>query len=322
MRDNARYFNSLKSTDEFLQGIFDTLASIGQLENTIIVGSSDHGEDPFKSNYVRLSALNSNILHTTSYIYYPENLRRGTDIGQRLRANTQQLVHTLDMFPTIQSILHGGYDYWANKEHTGCATGIDLTAVDIPDDRVTISQNLASSLGYRGEPPRYWAIETKDNALYYRLARASRRDLKQAKDSTHVLTFDECTKNRSNLCSKLFREGDKVYFRQVVQSLLSSTLVEEQVKNSELVTFFAHMVDLVKEGEGDEIAEDDSDTEQYNLIQQSSINKVDVTAQSGLVEEVEMAQPAAMKKLNKADLRIKARKEQRREEKRRMKLQG
>jgi hypothetical protein len=43
------------------------------------------------------------------------------------------------------------------------------------------------------------------------------------------------------------------------------------------------MVDLVKEGEGDEIAEDDSDTEQYNLIQQSSINKVDVTAQSGLV---------------------------------------
>ena len=226
------------------------------------------------------------------------------------------------MFPTIQSILHGGYDYWANKEHTGCATGIDLTAVDIPDDRVTISQNLASSLGYRGEPPRYWAIETKDNALYYRLARASRRDLKQAKDSTHVLTFDECTKNRRNLCSKLFREGDKVYFRQVVQSLLSSTLVEEQVKNSELVTFFAHMVDLVKEGEGDEIAEDDSDTEQYNLIQQSSINKVDVTAQSGLVEEVEMAQPAAMKKLNKADLRIKARKEQRREEKRRMKLQG
>ena len=113
-----------------------------------------------------------------------------------------------------------------------------------------------------------------------------------------------------------------MYFRQVVQSLLSSTLVEEQVKNSELVTFFAHMVDLVKEGEGDEIAEDDSDTEQYNLIQQSSINKVDVTAQSGLVEEVEMAQPAAMKKLNKADLRIKARKEQRREEKRRMKLQG
>ena len=225
------------------------------------------------------------------------------------------------MFPTIQSILHGGYDYWANKEHTGCATGIDLTAVDIPDDRVTISQNLASSLGFRGEPPRYWAIETKDNALYYRLARASRRDLKQAKDSTHVLTFDECTKNRRNLCSKLFREGDKVYFRQVVQSLLSSTLVEEQVKNSELVTFFADMVDLVKEGEADEIAADDSDTEQYNLIQQS-INKVDVIGLSGLVEQVEMAQPAATKKLNKADLRIKARKEQRREEKRRMKLQG
>jgi len=168
------------------------------------------------------------------------------------------------MFPTIQSILHGGYDYWANKEHAGCATGIDLTAVDIPDDRVTISQNLASSLGFRGEPPRYWAIETKDNALYYRLARASRRDLKQAKDSTHVLTFDECTKNRRNLCSKLFREGDKVYFRQVVQSLMSSTLVESQVKNSELVTFFA---DMIKD-EDEFLEEDDSDMEQYNLIKQ------------------------------------------------------
>ena len=112
-----------------------------------------------------------------------------------------------------------------------------------------------------------------------------------------------------------------MYFRQVVQSLLSSTLVEEQVKSSELVTFFAHMVDLVKEGEADEIAADDSDTEQYNLIQQS-INKVDVIGLSGLVEQVEMAQPAATKKLNKADLRIKARKDKRREEKRRMKLQG
>ena len=253
-----------------MQGIFDTLASIGQLENTIIVGSSDHGEDPFKSNYVRLSALNSNILHATSYIYYPENLRRDIDIGQRLRANTQQLVHTLDMFPTIQSILHGGYDYWANKEHAGCATGVDLTAVDIPDDRVTISQNLASSLGVRrGEPPRYWALETKDNALYYRLGRSVMKNLRQGNDDAYVLIFGICTKHYKNMCSEELSEADKVHFRQVLQSLMSSTLVEDEVKNSELVTFFH---DMIKDEE-EFLEEDDSDMEQYDLIKQMTSNE-------------------------------------------------
>jgi len=43
-----RYFDSLKTTDDFLKGLFDILARTGRLENTIIVGSGDHGEDPFK----------------------------------------------------------------------------------------------------------------------------------------------------------------------------------------------------------------------------------------------------------------------------------
>lgn len=49
-RDNGEeaYYRSLSATDNFLKSLFEVLSNNGQLENTVIVGSGDHGEDPLR----------------------------------------------------------------------------------------------------------------------------------------------------------------------------------------------------------------------------------------------------------------------------------
>ena len=68
----------------------------------------------------------------------------GSSVETILRRNTQQLTSTLDLYPTIQNILHGNGRY-ANVADTGtargCVTEVDLKSIDIPEpeDRVTVS---------------------------------------------------------------------------------------------------------------------------------------------------------------------------------------
>ena len=143
-----RYYDSMLTLDEFIKGIFDILERTGRLDNTIIVGLGDHGEDPFKKAYVRLGALNSNLLHAGSYIYYPSSIMPDQSVGEVLRHNTQKMTYTQDMYPTIQSILNGSgrnnVDHlYKDYFHDGCITGVDLTTVEIPDDRVVISWNVS-----------------------------------------------------------------------------------------------------------------------------------------------------------------------------------
>ena len=221
------------------------------MENTIIIGSGDHGEDPFKDSYVRVAALNSNVLHTASYIYYPQHLMPNPSMAERLRKNTQKMTHILDMYPTIQGIINGGnYDV---LQHTpdGCITGVDLTSVDIPEDRVTISINLASSNSVensRNSVPwqaRLWALSTTDSkgrelTLYHRRHKFKHPNLKQGTDNFYILEFGECTRNisNSNLCMQDINEEYKEIFRRAIQWLKHTPFYHDGVKNSELVEHF------------------------------------------------------------------------------------
>ena len=106
-----------------------------------MTGAGDHGDDPFKEKvYVRLSALNSNVLHSGAYIYYPKHLMKEKNVAGRLRRNSKQLTHTLDFYSTLKGILHGSYNHLTN-ENEGCIAGVDLTSVDIPEDRAVIAAN-------------------------------------------------------------------------------------------------------------------------------------------------------------------------------------
>jgi len=258
-----RYFDSLATTDEFLETLFDILARTGHLENTIVVGSGDHGEDPFKAKYVRLKALDSNILHAAHYIYYPKHLMPNQASADIMRKNTQQMTHTLDMHPTVSSILNGGYYDPLEVVPKGCITGVDLTSVPIPNDRVVISWNHVSAYTMKKLPAQFWALSTRDSSgkdwsLYHRYAKKSYKEINQGKNDWYVLEYGECTRNTKD--SKNYCSSDKLsksqteLFQRAVEWVKHTPMLKEGIGDSKLVKKFVDKVKWKETGEYDVMA--------------------------------------------------------------------
>ncbi len=68
-----------------------------------LIGEPLHG----KSHTKRLYALNTHILHTAAYVYYPKRLMLEPAMGERLRWNTERVAYTLDVPLTLWSIYKG-----------------------------------------------------------------------------------------------------------------------------------------------------------------------------------------------------------------------
>ena len=252
-----RYYQSLATTDEFLQRLFAILGRTGRLQNTIVVGSGDYGEEPFKdSKLARLQALNSNILQPLSYVYYPRNLLPDENAAARLRSNTQQLMHTLDLYPTLRGVIAravapmgeaGGEPYVPpNAPHAGCIAGVDLATTDVPADRVVLSWNLFSAANApKGKLRQLWALSTKDRTLYHRTHAKKEPQLQQGKKDAYVLQYDECLRDTApgNLCQAALDAKSKEYFRAAIDWIKTTPMYDEGVKTSKLVKFFSKMVD-------------------------------------------------------------------------------
>ena len=174
---------------------------------------------------------------------------RDPTVADRLRRNTQQLVHTIDFYPTIKGAFWGNFDYLAQAQH-GCITGVDLTAVDIPEDRAVLSWNYRSSQIVRKQPAEFWAISTKKLALYHRKAKSIHPKLKQGKNDYYVLEFGECeaSTDAETLCMHIPTKEDLEYFRGVIGWIKNTPLLGEGVKTSELVKMFAQKVNYDETG--------------------------------------------------------------------------
>ena len=94
----SKYFGMVKSIDDNVGKIFKVLMETGQLENTMIVFTSDHGDlcgehgRDNKGNPFEASAKIPFLL------YYPGNVIEGLVINQALG--------TVDFLPTILSLMH------------------------------------------------------------------------------------------------------------------------------------------------------------------------------------------------------------------------
>jgi arylsulfatase A-like enzyme len=93
------YFASLETWDETLQSLFRVLEETGQADNTIIIGSADHGESIKKTKFARVSRLDARILHTGTYMYIPKRLFPSVESRKNLRINVNKTVSILDLFP-------------------------------------------------------------------------------------------------------------------------------------------------------------------------------------------------------------------------------
>ena len=260
----SRYFDSLMLTDDFLRSLMEPLHEMGILENTIVVGSGDHGEDPNDMS-ARLRGLTSFITQPAAYMYYRQSIMPDPSIADRLRRNTQKMISTLDFHPTIKSIVQGGAYDFLRPMHSECLTGVDLTAVDIPDDRVTISWNFVTSDRRTVPNGHHWAIHTAVNSteyagsgdvtLYHRRAKNVDGKLGQGKDNTYILTYGDCVaswtsaKGQTPRCMSEVNDDHKAIFRKAIQWIKHSKILMRSVGDSELVRFFADIVDREETGE-------------------------------------------------------------------------
>ena len=263
--NGSKYFDSLMLTDDFLRSIMEPLHKMGILENTIVVGSGDHGEDP-KDIGARARGLTSFITQPAAYMYYRQSIMPDPTIADRLRRNTQKMISTLDLHPTIKSIAQGGAYDFLRPMHSECLTGVDLTAVDIPDDRVTISWNFVSSeLDQTIPKPQFWAIHTAVDSteyagsgyvtLYHRRAKSADGALHQGQDNTYILVYGDCVASwtsamrKSPICMTNVNDDHKAIFRKAIQWIKHSPILMRSVGDSELVRFFADVVDREEMGE-------------------------------------------------------------------------
>jgi hypothetical protein len=135
----SRLDGMLETVDQSIKRIFDILEETGNLDNTIVIGSADHGERRTPTKYGRLREWSKDILHVPIYVRMPRSFFKTDEEAQTLRHNTQQLVSTLDLYPTIMHLLNGEplEDYSEADDH--CARGYDLLDSKIGSDRIAWS---------------------------------------------------------------------------------------------------------------------------------------------------------------------------------------
>ena len=139
----SRKDGMLMTVDKSIENIFQLLSDAGELDNTIVLGSSDHGENCCgnKVKYRRLTHWNANILHPAVYMYVPRKIsEKSAKLYQNLRYNTRQLISTLDLFPTLMQFLdinESKEDDPGKSKH--CVTGFNLLKNRIPTHRIAWS---------------------------------------------------------------------------------------------------------------------------------------------------------------------------------------
>lgn len=138
-KSESRLDGMLETVDQSIKRIFDILEETGDLDNTIVIGSADHGERRTPTKYGRLREWSKDILHVPIYVRMPRKFFNTDEEVKTLRHNTQQLVSTLDLYPTIMHLLSGESleDYSEADEH--CARGYDLLDSKIEADRIAWS---------------------------------------------------------------------------------------------------------------------------------------------------------------------------------------
>ena len=136
----SRVDGMLKTVDKGLEEMFTFLRDSGELENTVIIGTSDHGEyTNERGGFMRLVDWNEHILHALTFMYVPEEIsKKFPDMVQNLKHNRNQLVSTLDIYPTIMSFMSNGEKTNASTD-SHCLRGYDLLNKKIQSDRVAWS---------------------------------------------------------------------------------------------------------------------------------------------------------------------------------------
>jgi arylsulfatase A-like enzyme len=104
------YDNTILETDTHTRRLFETLERTGQLDRTVILFASDHGEGFNEHGYI--AHFYCHFVETVAvplWLYLPERFAAGRDLSV-LRGNQAATVQNLDLLPTLLDCI-GAWDH-------------------------------------------------------------------------------------------------------------------------------------------------------------------------------------------------------------------
>jgi len=94
----SAYDRGVRWTDDEIKKLYGLLQSLGLLENTILIITSDHGEEFFEHRGFGHNTMYEELLHVPLIIRYPKRFKGGTII--------EKTVELIDLQPTILDFLN------------------------------------------------------------------------------------------------------------------------------------------------------------------------------------------------------------------------
>ena len=158
----------LETVDAGIQNIFSYLEDAGELENTVVIVSGDHGETKSRKAYGRLRSWDANILHPLTFIYVPKQVStQNSEMVSNLRHNSRNaLVSTLDLFPTMIHILDDVSSTDPSVvSDVNCITGYDLLSQKIHHERVAWSFSAAHTFDTASRGAGNFGIHHRGSSL-------------------------------------------------------------------------------------------------------------------------------------------------------------
>ena len=232
--DMSRYFSSIRTIDESLKTIFDSLRESGKLNNTIIMGAGDHGEVP--GVLERMDDVNAPILSVPLWMYVPQNLlpdrayMRTGENGRRsadntyLRVNVDRGVSILDVVPTLRD-LFGFDDVYSSEEIEKCGVGQSLLSQESSPKRIMMSWQGLPLQGHQ-----IGIFSTASEALLY-----YKKDPSQTKQVDYVFPPDLFFDRSEHPLNEEPAIGQKWKLRLQKVGLLDHAAVKKWMPNLEQV---------------------------------------------------------------------------------------
>lgn len=246
-----RYFSSLETFDDYMRKLFESLKETGQLENTIIIGSADHGNTYLRSKpFARMIQWDPKTLNIVPYMYIPKKLFPSFEARQTLVDNLNKTVSTLDLFPTMQHILYGGsaeataearkannaIDIHGEAFKENCITGFDLLGESVPENRLAISWNVIHK---PNSNPLLAAISNSERGFYIRQGWPRR-------NGVFELNFNPaCTSEWTNTCVEEATTDSKIFWRKKIKELYNSSELSKSVLQSKFMSEMQKKLDNV-----------------------------------------------------------------------------
>ncbi|WP_313518245.1 sulfatase-like hydrolase/transferase [Pseudomonas sp.] len=167
------YLEALRLFDDCLGEVLDSLAASGQLENTLIAFTADHGETPERYDRqqarrmpLRLDQLDLDSLTVPFWLRWPAN---GLDAAQhrQMRANVERTVSHIDLYPTLLELF--GVD---PQTRLRLASGQSLLA-PVAEERVLLMHNTNAFRQWACEPfavsRQHWLLIYHDLTRHFEL---------------------------------------------------------------------------------------------------------------------------------------------------------